>query len=85
MEAIDACLRHCHRMERSIAWDPFKKGGVPRGSAKPVLNNLFCARIFYIRDHLHLHVGFCQWTRDDGVSLWVCSARQRRAALGGEA
>ena len=20
-----------------------------------------------IRDHLHLHVGFCQWTRDDGV------------------
>ena len=27
-----------------------------------------------IRDHLHLHVGFCQWTRD-GVSLWVCSAR----------
>ncbi|MCH7793158.1 MAG: hypothetical protein IID31_12870 [Planctomycetes bacterium] len=28
-----------------------------------------------IRDHLHLHVGFYQWTRDDGVSLWVCSAR----------
>ena len=24
---------------------------------------------------MHLHVGFCQWTRDDGVSLWVCSAR----------
>ena len=20
-----------------------------------------------IRDHMHLHVGFCQWTRDDGV------------------
>ena len=19
-----------------------------------------------IRDHMHLHVGFCQWTRDDG-------------------
>ena len=28
-----------------------------------------------IRDHMELHVGFCQWTRDDGVSLWVCSAR----------
>ena len=28
-----------------------------------------------IRDHMHLHVGCCQWTRDDGVSLWVCSAR----------
>ena len=28
-----------------------------------------------IRDHMKLHVGFCQWTRDDGVSLWVCSAR----------
>ena len=28
-----------------------------------------------IRDHMHLHVGFCQWTRDDGVSLWACSAR----------
>ena len=28
-----------------------------------------------IRDHMHLHVGFCQWTRGDGVSLWVCSAR----------
>ncbi|MCH7792793.1 MAG: hypothetical protein IID31_11015 [Planctomycetes bacterium] len=28
-----------------------------------------------IRDHLHLHVGFCQWTRDDGVMLWVCAAR----------
>ena len=28
-----------------------------------------------IRDRMELHVGFCQWTRDDGVSLWVCSAR----------
>jgi len=28
-----------------------------------------------IRDHMKLHVGFCQRTRDDGVSLWVCSAR----------
>ena len=28
-----------------------------------------------IRDHPHLHVGFCQWTREHGVSLWVCSAR----------
>ena len=28
-----------------------------------------------IRDHMELHVGFCQLTRDDGVSLWVCSAR----------
>ena len=28
-----------------------------------------------IRDQMHLHIGFCQWTRDDGVSLWVCSAR----------
>ncbi len=28
-----------------------------------------------IRAHMKLHVGFCQWTRDDGVSLWVCSAR----------
>ena len=28
-----------------------------------------------IRDHMELHVGFYQWTRDDGVSLWVCSAR----------
>ena len=27
-----------------------------------------------IRDHMKLHVGFCQWTRDDGVSLWVCTA-----------
>ena len=40
-----------------------------------------------IRDHLHLHVGFCQWTRDDGVLLWVCSARctdgQRWVALRG--
>ena len=24
---------------------------------------------------MKLHVEFCQWTRDDGVSLWVCSAR----------
>ena len=29
-----------------------------------------------IRDHMKLRVGFCQWTRDDGVSLWVCSARR---------
>ena len=28
-----------------------------------------------IHDHMHLHVGFYQRTRDDGVSLWVCSAR----------
>ena len=28
-----------------------------------------------IRDHMHLHVGFCLWTRDDGVMLRVCSAR----------
>ena len=28
-----------------------------------------------IRDHMEVHVGFCQWTRDDGVTLWVCSAR----------
>ena len=28
-----------------------------------------------IRDHMHLHVGFYQWTREDGVVLWVCSAR----------
>lgn len=28
-----------------------------------------------IRDHMKLHVGFCQWTRHDGVSLWACSAR----------
>ena len=28
-----------------------------------------------IHDHMRLHVGFCQWTSDDGVSLWVCSAR----------
>ena len=28
-----------------------------------------------ISDHMELHVGYCQWTRDDGVSLWVCSAR----------
>ena len=28
-----------------------------------------------IRDYMHLHVGFCPWTRDDGVSRWVCSAR----------
>ena len=28
-----------------------------------------------IRDHMKLHVGSCQWTRDDGVVLWVCSAR----------
>ncbi|MCH7791698.1 MAG: hypothetical protein IID31_05390 [Planctomycetes bacterium] len=43
----------------------------------------------HILDHLHLHVGFCQWTRDDGVSLWVCSARdndgQRWVALRGSA
>ena len=24
---------------------------------------------------MKLHVGFYQWTRDDGVLLWVCSAR----------
>ena len=24
---------------------------------------------------MKLHVGFCQRTRDDGVVLWVCSAR----------
>ena len=34
-----------------------------------------------IRDHLELHVGFCQWTRDDGASLWVCSARDRPARI----
>ncbi len=28
-----------------------------------------------IRDHRHMHVEFYQWTRDDGVSLCVCSAR----------
>ena len=28
-----------------------------------------------IRDHMHLRVGFCQWTRDDEISLWVCSPR----------
>ena len=28
-----------------------------------------------IHDHMRLHVGFCQWTSDAGVSLWVCSAR----------
>ena len=37
-----------------------------------------------IRDCMKLHVGFCRWSRDDGVSLWVCSARdnegQRRLA-----
>ena len=32
-----------------------------------------------IRDHMKLHVGFCQWTRDDGVSLWVCSAHCEKA------
>ncbi|MCH8271388.1 MAG: hypothetical protein IH985_09300 [Planctomycetes bacterium] len=40
-----------------------------------------------LRDHMHLHVGFCQWTRDDGVSLWVCSARDndgQRWVAGGE-
>ena len=37
---------------------------------------------------MHMHVGFYQWNRNDGVSLWVCSARdndgqrwvERRAA-----
>ena len=28
-----------------------------------------------IRDHMRLHVGFCQWTRDDGVALRICAAR----------
>ena len=29
-----------------------------------------------IRDHMKLHVGFCQWMPDDGVSLLVVSAPQ---------
>ena len=24
---------------------------------------------------MNIHVGFYQWTRDDGVVLWVCSPR----------
>ena len=31
-----------------------------------------------IRNHVRLHVGFCQWTRDDGVSLYVCSVRDNQ-------
>ena len=39
-----------------------------------------------IRDHLHLHVGFCRWSDDLG-ELFLCPLRSRRqrAALGGPA
>ena len=66
-----------------------QEGGVPgeEGTARTVLDYLFRARVCYIpeaiRDRMKLHVGFCQWARDDGVTLpSLLSPRQERAAVG---